>query len=175
MENVFHWTFSAIHIQTALMDLTKTRLICVECLWRSDWLREMGPPREGLRSDIKAFGALFVMIILVKRKELLFVGCLVLKVQYQLYFPYYVLYNILYFIGRAVIHSQAAFNPGKGPIWIQNIVCTGAERSLEECKAPSWQPTYQCKHLEDVGVECIPFRQTTLTNNTSNQGNGGDG
>lgn len=72
--------------------------------------------------------------------------------------------RMLGFEGKAVIHSEAAFNPGKGPIWIQNIQCNGNERSLQECRAPSWQPTYQCKHLEDVGVECIPFQSSGGSN-----------
>ncbi len=59
---------------------------------------------------------------------------------------------------RAVVHSEAAFGAGRGPIWVQNVACSGSERSLEQCRAPAWQPTYQCKHLEDVGVECVPYR-----------------
>ena len=66
---------------------------------------------------------------------------------------------MLGFEGKAIVHSEAAFNPGSGPIWIQNIVCQGNERGLEECRSPAWQPTFQCKHLEDVGVECVPFRR----------------
>ena len=61
--------------------------------------------------------------------------------------------------GRAIVHSDAAFNPGSGPIWIRNVECEGDEDSLEDCRtaASSWRPTQECKHLEDVGVECIPF------------------
>ncbi len=58
----------------------------------------------------------------------------------------------------AVVHSEAAFGAGKGPIWVQNVACRGGEESLEKCRSPAWQPTYQCKHLEDVGVECVPYR-----------------
>lgn len=47
--------------------------------------------------------------------------------------------------GKAIVHSEAAFGAGKGPIWIQNIVCQGDEASLLDCKAPSWTPTYQCE------------------------------
>ena len=37
--------------------------------------------------------------------------------------------------------------------------CEGDEDSLEDCRASasSWRPTQECKHLEDVGVECVPF------------------
>jgi hypothetical protein len=66
--------------------------------------------------------------------------------------------RMLGFEGRAVVHSEAAFGTGRGPIWIQNIVCNGSEKGLAECKAPAWNPTFHCKHLEDVGVECVPMR-----------------
>lgn len=59
---------------------------------------------------------------------------------------------------KAIIHSEAAFNPGTGPIWIQTIVCNGSENSLKDCQASDWRPTMQCKHLEDVGIECVPKR-----------------
>ena len=35
--------------------------------------------------------------------------------------------------------------------------CDGYEDSLEECTAAAWRPSHECKHLEDVGVECVPF------------------
>ncbi len=62
---------------------------------------------------------------------------------------------------RAVVHSEAAFGAGWGPIWVQNLACRGSEAHLRDCRSPPWEPTYQCKHLEDVGVECIlPQRPT---------------
>ncbi len=66
--------------------------------------------------------------------------------------------RMLGFEGRAIIHSKAIFDPGEGPIWIQNVACNGDERSLDECRASNdfWRPTTQCKHLEDVGIECVP-------------------
>ena len=74
---------------------------------------------------------------------------------------------------RAVVHSEAAFGPGRGPIWVQNVACRGTEASLQECRSPAWQPTYQCKHLEDVGVECVPYRPTDTV--PLIQGGGGSG
>jgi hypothetical protein len=56
----------------------------------------------------------------------------------------------------AIVHSEAAFNQGSGPIWIDSIVCTGDESSLRDCKSSGWKPTFNCRHLEDVGIECIP-------------------
>eukprot|EP00095_Tigriopus_kingsejongensis_P002017 maker-scaffold419_size176504-snap-gene-0.37 protein:Tk02017 transcript:maker-scaffold419_size176504-snap-gene-0.37-mRNA-1 annotation:"hypothetical protein DAPPUDRAFT_316225" len=65
--------------------------------------------------------------------------------------------RMLGFEGKAVVHSEAAYGAGQGPIWIQNVICEGEEESLAKCKAPTWTPTYQCKHQEDVGIECVPF------------------
>ena len=59
----------------------------------------------------------------------------------------------------AIIHKEAAFNAGSGPIWINSIVCNGNEGNLRECKSADWSPSFQCKHVEDVGVECIPINQ----------------
>ena len=56
----------------------------------------------------------------------------------------------------AIIHSEAAFNPGSGPIWVHSIACHGSESSLKECRSADWAPSYHCRHLEDVGIECIP-------------------
>lgn len=61
-----------------------------------------------------------------------------------------------------IIHSEAAFYPGTGPIWINSIVCTGDELSLRDCKSEEWRPSYKCKHLEDVGIECIPRQSKPL-------------
>ncbi|CAB4062623.1 SVH1 [Lepeophtheirus salmonis] len=57
---------------------------------------------------------------------------------------------------EALIHGQAAFEAGEGPIWIESIQCEGTESSLKECHSSSWSPSYRCKHMEDVGLECIP-------------------
>ena len=43
--------------------------------------------------------------------------------------------------------------------WIRSMECDGYEDSLEECTAAAWRPSHECKHLEDVGVECVPFME----------------
>ena len=78
-------------------------------------------------------------------------------------FPFKVSKCIYVLQGRAIVHSDAAFDPGSGPIWLRNVECEGDEESLEECRtaaaaSSSWpRPTQECKHLEDVGVECVPY------------------
>ena len=49
----------------------------------------------------------------------------------------------------------AAFGQGTGPIWLNDLRCTGSERSLSTCAHPSWRtPTRSCSHDEDAGVYC---------------------
>jgi hypothetical protein len=62
---------------------------------------------------------------------------------------------MLGFPGGVKTFPEAAFGPGSGPIWVNNILCHGNESRLTECPAPAWGPSYQCKHLEDAGVECL--------------------
>jgi hypothetical protein len=66
-----------------------------------------------------------------------------------------VLCRMFGFPGGVKTFPEAAFGPGSGPIWVNNILCHGNESRLTECPAPAWGPSYQCKHLEDVGVECL--------------------
>ena len=59
---------------------------------------------------------------------------------------------------QAILHSHGTFLPGTGPIWIDDIQCIGTELNLKDCiTANTWQHSYNCKHLEDVNIECIPL------------------
>ena len=57
-----------------------------------------------------------------------------------------------------IIHKEAAYGEGEGPIWIRNIHCKGNENSLKDCPSPEWRPVWECKHTEDVAIECLPER-----------------
>ncbi|XP_028411948.1 deleted in malignant brain tumors 1 protein-like [Dendronephthya gigantea] len=52
---------------------------------------------------------------------------------------------------RTLARSQVS--PGSGPIWLDNVVCTGREKSLDNCQRGGWGHNY-CSHYEDAGVEC---------------------
>lgn len=48
---------------------------------------------------------------------------------------------------------MAYFGEGEGPIHIDNVKCSGGERTLADCiKQP--YGTHNCRHSEDAGVIC---------------------
>ncbi|XP_053908288.1 deleted in malignant brain tumors 1 protein-like [Cuculus canorus] len=57
---------------------------------------------------------------------------------------------------------QAHFGQGEGPIWLDDVRCTGTEPALSECKAKGWG-IHGCKHGEDAGVVCSGSGISDLT------------
>jgi deleted-in-malignant-brain-tumors protein 1 len=53
----------------------------------------------------------------------------------------------------AVARSVATFGQGAGDIWLDNVICNGAEESLALCASNGWG-NHNCTHFEDAGVVC---------------------
>ena len=52
---------------------------------------------------------------------------------------------------RATVRAE--FGQGTGPIWMDNVACTGRETALDVCSSNSWGDHY-CNHYEDAGAVC---------------------
>ncbi|XP_010070899.1 PREDICTED: deleted in malignant brain tumors 1 protein-like, partial [Pterocles gutturalis] len=48
---------------------------------------------------------------------------------------------------------RAHFGQGEGPIWLDDVRCTGTEAALSECRTKGWG-VHGCEHGEDAGVVC---------------------
>ena len=59
----------------------------------------------------------------------------------------------LHFTGANEALRLAPFGAGTGPIWLDNVLCTGSEQGLNECPHNGFG-THDCSHNEDAGVRC---------------------
>ncbi|XP_027031617.1 antigen WC1.1-like isoform X1 [Tachysurus fulvidraco] len=57
--------------------------------------------------------------------------------------------------------QDGPYTNGKGPILMDELNCTGKERSLWEC--PSVREGHDCGHKEDAGVVCSEYKALRLT------------
>ena len=54
----------------------------------------------------------------------------------------------------AVALTGGAVPDGTGPIWLDNVRCSGSESRLIDCPANTLG-THNCDHSDDAGVRCV--------------------
>lgn len=67
---------------------------------------------------------------------------------------------------EALVRHGGGFGQSPGPIWLDQVHCTGAESNLLDCSHLAWGNT-DCSHSEDVGVVCTQRLAVRLVNGTT--------
>ncbi|XP_010213511.1 PREDICTED: deleted in malignant brain tumors 1 protein-like, partial [Tinamus guttatus] len=57
--------------------------------------------------------------------------------------------------------GRAQYGPGTGPIWLDEVNCTGTEPALRRCPAEPWG-RHNCNHHEDASAVCQGPKQVGL-------------
>ncbi|KAK7497125.1 hypothetical protein BaRGS_00011655 [Batillaria attramentaria] len=60
-----------------------------------------------------------------------------------------------------VVRPSAHYGQGTGPIWLDDLNCTGNERDVFQCSHRG-VGSHNCDHSEDVGLNCSPPTQIRL-------------
>ena len=65
-----------------------------------------------------------------------------------------VLCRQLGYVDAVVAPMSTRFGQGTGPIWLNNVQCTGTEPTIFECRH-NGIAKHVCEHGEDASAECI--------------------
>jgi len=61
-------------------------------------------------------------------------------------------------VGGCEGKAAMTYGEGHGPIWVDDIKCTGVESNIDECLKSNWGVT-NCQHKEDFVCLCDPGSQ----------------
>ena len=59
--------------------------------------------------------------------------------------------------------GSAGFGQGSGPIWLDNVLCTGSESTMARCGHPGVDITGSCSHSTDAGARCSGAQSLYIT------------
>jgi len=51
------------------------------------------------------------------------------------------------------VYIGNTYGSGAGPIWLDDLQCTGSEESFDDCTHRGWG-VHNCHHYEDVSILC---------------------
>eukprot|EP00058_Branchiostoma_floridae_P007725 XP_002593213.1 hypothetical protein BRAFLDRAFT_120139 [Branchiostoma floridae] len=64
-------------------------------------------------------------------------------------------------LGFSNYYTYTYYGLGSGPIWMDDLDCSGSESSLQYCSHNDWG-IHNCGHSEDIGVDCRYYFQVRL-------------
>jgi len=56
--------------------------------------------------------------------------------------------------------TRNVFGYGSGQIWLDDVLCSGSESSVSECRHSGWG-VHNCSHTQDVAISCQSMPTTS--------------
>jgi len=63
------------------------------------------------------------------------------------------IYTWMCSVRRSGLYTGNQYRRSSGPIWLDNVDCTGSETHFTQCSHNGWG-TYNCGHYQDVSISC---------------------